>query len=96
MRYAVIALVAALAAPAFAQTVTPFPTAPPAVTLEQKPEIFDNSPLIVCRRPDAPQADQQSDKRADKESIERCRLAPPKKERHPDYGKGKFYELTPA
>lgn len=110
MKLAAVLALSLLAAPAFAQDAPvqpPLPegsyrvlpkdrAAPPAVTLEAEPETFDNSPLIVCRRPGAPQTDQQSDKQADKESAKPCRLAPPRKERHPDYGKGKFYPLIPA
>ena len=103
MRPASLALVIVLAMPAFAQAPRDQtrPTGPPAVRFEQKPETMDGFPMIMCPHRDA-QPDQQSDRSSDKQaekSSERpdgCRLIPPKRERHPDYGKGKFYDLTPA
>ena len=102
MRPAVIALLVALATPAFAQAPREEtrPTAPPAVRFEQKPETLDGFRMLVCPR--IPQPDQQPAQQPDKPTTtehvrpDGCRLAPPQRERHPDYGKGKFYELTPA
>jgi hypothetical protein len=102
MRPAAIALLVAIVAPASAQSPgeETQPTAPPAVRFEQKPETLDGFRMLVCPRITQPdrQADQQADKPTTTEQVrpDRCRLAPPLRERHPDYGKGKFYELTPA
>ena len=103
MRPVVILFLVAVAAPAFAQAPREEtrPTAPPAVRLEARPETMDGFPMIMCPRQDAQPPEQQSGQAADKQAgkTERpdgCRLVPPKRERHPDYGKGKFYDLTPA
>lgn len=86
---------AALAMPACAQEAIPpreglERSAPPAVTLEAKPQTHEDVPLIVCPKP---QVDEQGNL---KPTLEGCRREPPKKERHPDYGKGKLYSLTPV
>jgi hypothetical protein len=95
VRSVILALVvAASATTAFAQEApaprleTPKP-APPAVTLEARPDTSDDRPLIRCPRP---QVDEQGNL---KPTLEGCRVVPPKKERHPDYGKGRLYSLTP-
>ena len=102
MRPAVVALLISFAAPAFAQAPREEtrPTAPPAVRLEQRPETLDGFPVLACPRTPQPdqQADQQPGKPATTEHVrpDGCRLVPPRRERHPDYGKGKLYDLTPA